>query len=170
MTSVVAHLSTTCHQPARATLSKTPRHSISPFPSIPPGVTQQGVSVMPVPTSQPLPVPPELTRPASVTHAGKAPVEITSSPKEDSHSRVSSPLIHKRHFTTHLIRWLSPFMDQRGRANPIIFVIPRKQSLNEGDWMSSSWVLRLLCRNYTACSSGMTCSSGVSPSWYVNCH
>ncbi|XP_026975719.1 uncharacterized protein [Sagmatias obliquidens] len=70
--------------------------------------------------------------------------------------QVSSLLIHKRHFATHLIRWLSPFMDQRGRANPIILVIPRKQSLNEGDWMSSSWVLRLLCRNYTACSSGMT--------------
>ncbi|KAM9046584.1 LOW QUALITY PROTEIN: polycystin-1-like protein 3 [Megaptera novaeangliae] len=72
--------------------SKTPRHSISPFPSIPPGGTQQGVSVTPVPTSQPLPVPLELTRPGSVTHAGKAPGEITSSPKKDAHPGV---------FTTH---------------------------------------------------------------------
>lgn len=93
MTSGAIHLSTTCHQPACANFSKTLCHSISPFPSALPKVTQQEVSVISVPTSRPLPVITELSRPASVTHAEKALVAITSSPEEDSYSDV---------FTTHL--------------------------------------------------------------------
>uniref|UniRef100_F1N3D1 Polycystin 1 like 3, transient receptor potential channel interacting n=1 Tax=Bos taurus TaxID=9913 RepID=F1N3D1_BOVIN len=68
--------------------SKTLCHRLSPFPSLPPEVTPQGVSVTPAPTSQPLPLTPGLPRPGSVTRAGKALVEITSSPKEDSHPGV----------------------------------------------------------------------------------
>ncbi|XP_039707853.1 polycystin-1-like protein 3 isoform X3 [Pteropus medius] len=94
MTSGTTHLSTTCRQPAHANLSKTLCHSVSPFSSVLPKVTQQGISVTSVPTSQPLPVIAELTRPASVTHAEKALTEITSSPKEDPHPNV---------FTTHLL-------------------------------------------------------------------
>ncbi|KAM5208636.1 polycystin-1-like protein 3 isoform 2-T3 [Hipposideros larvatus] len=86
MTSGATHLSTTCHQPAYANLSKTLCHSVSPFPSALPKVMQQRVSVTSVPTSPPLPVIAELTRPPSVTHAEKALMEITSSPAEDSHS------------------------------------------------------------------------------------
>ncbi|KAI4558757.1 hypothetical protein MJT46_013399 [Ovis ammon polii x Ovis aries] len=59
-----------------------------PFPSVPPEVTPQGVSVTPAPTSKPLPLTPELPGPGSVTRAGKALEEITSSPKEDSHPSV----------------------------------------------------------------------------------
>uniref|UniRef100_A0AAA9TDZ1 Polycystin 1 like 3, transient receptor potential channel interacting n=1 Tax=Bos taurus TaxID=9913 RepID=A0AAA9TDZ1_BOVIN len=70
------------------THSKTLCHRLSPFPSLPPEVTPQGVSVTPAPTSQPLPLTPGLPRPGSVTRAGKALVEITSSPKEDSHPGV----------------------------------------------------------------------------------
>uniref|UniRef100_A0AC11BT40 Polycystin 1 like 3, transient receptor potential channel interacting n=1 Tax=Ovis aries TaxID=9940 RepID=A0AC11BT40_SHEEP len=68
--------------------SKTLCHHLSPFPSVPPEVTPQGVSVTPAPTSKPLPLTPELPGPGSVTHAGKALEEITSSPKEDSHPSV----------------------------------------------------------------------------------
>uniref|UniRef100_A0A671EH09 Polycystin 1 like 3, transient receptor potential channel interacting n=1 Tax=Rhinolophus ferrumequinum TaxID=59479 RepID=A0A671EH09_RHIFE len=93
MTSGAIHLSTTCHQPACANLSKTLCRSISPFPSALPKVTQQRVAVISVPTSQPLPVIAELSRPSSVTHAEKTLVEITSSPKEDSYSDVfTTPL------------------------------------------------------------------------------
>uniref|UniRef100_A0AC11D6C8 Polycystin 1 like 3, transient receptor potential channel interacting n=1 Tax=Ovis aries TaxID=9940 RepID=A0AC11D6C8_SHEEP len=69
-------------------MSKTLCHHLSPFPSVPPEVTPQGVSVTPAPTSKPLPLTPELPGPGSVTHAGKALEEITSSPKEDSHPSV----------------------------------------------------------------------------------
>ncbi|KAI4571681.1 hypothetical protein MJG53_013787 [Ovis ammon polii x Ovis aries] len=68
--------------------SKTLCHHLSPFPSVPPEVTPQGVSVTPAPTSKPLPLTPELPGPGSVTHAGKALEEITSSPKEDSHPSI----------------------------------------------------------------------------------
>ena len=47
-------------------------------------------------------------------------------------------------------------MDQRGGASPTTFVTPRRQSLNAGDWMCSSWALHPLWGNYTACGSGMT--------------
>ncbi|XDB59813.1 hypothetical protein AB1E18_013199 [Capra hircus] len=88
VTSGDTHLSTTCHQPAQANTSKTLCHHLSLFPSVPPEVTPQGVSVMAAPTSKPLPLTPELPGPGSVTRAGKALEEITSSPKEDSHPSV----------------------------------------------------------------------------------
>lgn len=88
VTSGDTRLSTMRHQPAEASMSKTLCHRLSPFPSLPPEVTPQGVSVTPAPTSQPLPLTPGLPRPGSVTRAGKALVEITSSPKEDSHPGV----------------------------------------------------------------------------------
>lgn len=47
-------------------------------------------------------------------------------------------------------------MDQRGGASPTTFVTQRRQSLNAGDWMSSSWALHPLWGSYTACGSGMT--------------
>ncbi|XP_036087305.1 polycystic kidney disease protein 1-like 3 isoform X4 [Rousettus aegyptiacus] len=94
MTSGTTHLSATCRQPAHANLSKTLCHSVSPFSSVLPKVTQQGISVTSVPTSQPVPVTAGLTRPASGTHAEKALTEITSSPTEDPHPNV---------FTTHLL-------------------------------------------------------------------
>uniref|UniRef100_A0A8C2QYW2 Polycystin 1 like 3, transient receptor potential channel interacting n=1 Tax=Capra hircus TaxID=9925 RepID=A0A8C2QYW2_CAPHI len=68
--------------------SKTLCHHLSLFPSVPPEVTPQGVSVTAAPTSKPLPLTPELPGPGSVTRAGKALEEITSSPKEDSHPSV----------------------------------------------------------------------------------
>ncbi|TKC38531.1 hypothetical protein EI555_003641, partial [Monodon monoceros] len=61
-----------------------------------------------------------------------------------------------RIFHCHVLGGYHPLWIRGAERTPIIFVIPRKQSLNEGDWMSSSWALRLLCGNYTACSSGMT--------------
>ncbi|KAB0352067.1 hypothetical protein FD754_016924 [Muntiacus muntjak] len=88
VTSGDTHLSNTCHQPAQANTSKTLCHPLSPFPSAPPEVTPHGVSVTPAPTSQPLPLTPELPGPGSVTRAGKALVERTSGPKEDSHPSV----------------------------------------------------------------------------------
>ncbi|XP_059523555.1 polycystin-1-like protein 3 isoform X2 [Myotis daubentonii] len=90
MASGATHHSNKCHQPALANPSKTLCHSASPFPSVLPAVTQQGLSVTPVPTSQPPPVTAELPRPASVTQARNALVGITSSPKEDSHPDVST--------------------------------------------------------------------------------
>ncbi|XP_015414276.1 PREDICTED: polycystic kidney disease protein 1-like 3 [Myotis davidii] len=90
MASGATHHSNKCHQPALANPSKTLCHSASRFPSVLPAVTQQGLSVTPVPTSQPPPVTAELPRPASVTQAGNALVGITSSPREDSHPDVST--------------------------------------------------------------------------------
>ncbi|KAM5296967.1 polycystin-1-like protein 3 [Glossophaga mutica] len=93
ITSGGTHLSTTCHQPAHANPSKTLCHSVSPLPSVLPRVTQQGMPVTSVPTSQPLPVVAEPTRPAPVTHAARAPVELTSGPSEDSRPDVSTTLL-----------------------------------------------------------------------------
>ncbi|XP_028357897.1 polycystic kidney disease protein 1-like 3 [Phyllostomus discolor] len=91
-TSEATRLSATCHQPAHANPSKTLCHSISPFPSVVPRVTQQGmpVTVTSVPASQPLPAVAEHTRPAPAAHAAKARVEITSGPNEDSRADVST--------------------------------------------------------------------------------
>ncbi|KAF4010845.1 hypothetical protein G4228_001843 [Cervus hanglu yarkandensis] len=75
-------------KPKRTKRSKTLCHPLSPFPSAPPEVTPHGVSVTPAPTSQPLPLTPELPGPGSVTRAGKPLVERTSGPKEDSHPSV----------------------------------------------------------------------------------
>ncbi|KAF5919531.1 hypothetical protein HPG69_000130 [Diceros bicornis minor] len=81
---VATNCSSMCRQPARPNPSKTLCHPASSFPSRPPKVTPQGVSVTSIPTSQPLLVKAELTRPASVTHAEKAPVERTPNPTEGS--------------------------------------------------------------------------------------
>ncbi|XP_053522759.1 polycystic kidney disease protein 1-like 3 [Artibeus jamaicensis] len=84
------HLSTTCHQPVHANPSKTLCHSVSPFASVLPSVTQQGMPVTSVPTSQLVPVVAESTRPAPVTHAAEAPVEVTSGPSKDWSPDVST--------------------------------------------------------------------------------
>nr|KAF6318819.1 polycystin 1 like 3, transient receptor potential channel interacting [Pipistrellus kuhlii] len=94
MASGATHLSNRCHQPALANPSKTLCHSVSPFPSVLPTVTQQGRSVTPVPTGLPLPAAAGLARPASGTQAGKAVVGTASSPTEDSHPGVSATHLH----------------------------------------------------------------------------
>ncbi|KAM7059204.1 polycystin-1-like protein 3 [Molossus nigricans] len=93
MTSGATHLSPKCRPPAHTKPSDTLCHSIRPFPSVRPAVTWQGLSATSLPASQPLPVAAELTRPAPGTHAGKALLGLTSSPKEDSHPDVSTTLL-----------------------------------------------------------------------------
>ncbi|XP_072587689.1 polycystin-1-like protein 3 isoform X6 [Vulpes vulpes] len=68
--------------------SKTLCHSISPFPSALPRVTWQVLSVTWVPTSRLLSVTPALPRPAPKAQSGQALVEVTSSPKENTHTEV----------------------------------------------------------------------------------
>ncbi|XP_077745480.1 polycystin-1-like protein 3 isoform X2 [Canis aureus] len=82
------HPAPPCHHPAHADLSKTLCHSISPFPSALPRVTWQVLSVTWVPTSRPLSVTPALPRPAPKEQSGQALVEVTSSPKENTHTEV----------------------------------------------------------------------------------
>uniref|UniRef100_A0A8C9GMD7 Polycystin 1 like 3, transient receptor potential channel interacting n=1 Tax=Piliocolobus tephrosceles TaxID=591936 RepID=A0A8C9GMD7_9PRIM len=77
-------LSTTCHHPLPAHLSKTLCHPISPFPSVLQNITSQ-VTATSEPSSQPLPVITQLTVPVSVTHAGQSLAETTSSPREAAH-------------------------------------------------------------------------------------
>ncbi|VFV25980.1 low quality protein: polycystic [Lynx pardinus] len=79
-----------CPHTAGANLSKTLCRSISPFPSLP-RVMRHVLSVTSVPSSWP----------ASETQAGKAPVEITSSPIVDSLPR-SLLLTDKHSFRGHL--------------------------------------------------------------------
>uniref|UniRef100_A0A8C0N2C1 Polycystin 1 like 3, transient receptor potential channel interacting n=1 Tax=Canis lupus familiaris TaxID=9615 RepID=A0A8C0N2C1_CANLF len=74
--------------PVRPFQSKTLCHSISPFPSALPRVTWQVLSVTWVPTSHPLSVTPALPRPAPKEQSGQALVEVTSSPKENTHTEV----------------------------------------------------------------------------------
>ncbi|XP_054552939.1 polycystic kidney disease protein 1-like 3 isoform X1 [Talpa occidentalis] len=83
----------TCHQPAHANISKTLCHSFSLLPSIPPKGTTQLISVTSVPASSSLPGPSEPTKPVSVTYTRQPLEEITSSPKEDSHSDVLTTLL-----------------------------------------------------------------------------
>ncbi|XP_078213738.1 polycystin-1-like protein 3 isoform X1 [Callithrix jacchus] len=80
-----AHLSTTCHHPPHAHLSKTLCHPISPFSSVLPKITTQVTPVTSEPSSQPLPARTEPTSPVSVTHAGQSQTEMASSPEEDAH-------------------------------------------------------------------------------------
>ncbi|KAM8776480.1 LOW QUALITY PROTEIN: polycystin-1-like protein 3 [Rhynchonycteris naso] len=77
--------------------SKTLCHSVSPFPSVLPGVAQQRVlvqsapSALPLPPSQPLPV---VEEPTPGTRAAKALPGETSSPKEAAHPDVPTPRPH----------------------------------------------------------------------------
>uniref|UniRef100_A0A2K6SHL1 Polycystin 1 like 3, transient receptor potential channel interacting n=1 Tax=Saimiri boliviensis boliviensis TaxID=39432 RepID=A0A2K6SHL1_SAIBB len=80
-----AHLSTTCHHPPHAHLSKTLCHPISPFSSVLPKITAQATPVTSEPSSQPLPARTEPTSPASVTYAGQSRTETASSSEEDAH-------------------------------------------------------------------------------------
>uniref|UniRef100_A0A2K5R3E3 Polycystin 1 like 3, transient receptor potential channel interacting n=1 Tax=Cebus imitator TaxID=2715852 RepID=A0A2K5R3E3_CEBIM len=80
-----AHLSTTCHHPPHAHLSKMLCHPISPFSSVLPKITAQVTPVTSEPSSQPLPARTEPTSPVSVTRAGQSQMETASSPEEDTH-------------------------------------------------------------------------------------
>ncbi|KAG8518462.1 Polycystic kidney disease protein 1-like 3, partial [Galemys pyrenaicus] len=73
--------------------SKTLCHSFSLLPSILPEGTTQEISVTSVSASSSLPEPSEPTKPVSVTFTRQPQEEITSSPKEDSHSDVLTTLL-----------------------------------------------------------------------------
>ncbi|XP_007991951.3 polycystin-1-like protein 3 [Chlorocebus sabaeus] len=77
-------LSTTCHHPLPAHLSKTLCHPISPFPSVLQNTTSQ-ITATSEASSQPLPVITQLTTPVSVTRARQSLAETTSSPKKAAH-------------------------------------------------------------------------------------